>query len=75
MKTKAQINRWIRQLKAIVKENENKPPAIEARIAWLEWHLLRRIVEDGIVGWPNVVADLRSTATLIEQELRLKKSA
>jgi hypothetical protein len=64
MESEETIKTWIKQLQKIVDEPGT---SIESRIAWLELHLLRRIIED-VKGWESVTDDLKMTADLIRKE-------
>lgn len=67
VQTEATIKKWIAELQKIVDEDESRPASIESRIAWLELHLLRRIVEK-VEGWESITEDLNGTAQLIRRE-------
>lgn len=65
MQNEQTINKWIRELQKIA---QSDPTTLETRIAYLEWHLLRRVVED-VVDWPSVTDDLKETVALIQREI------
>lgn len=67
MKSERTIKRWIKELRDLVEKDPERQPTIESRIAYEQYHLLRRVVED--VQWPSVVDEVKATATLIRQDL------
>jgi hypothetical protein len=67
MKSEAQIKKWISELQAIVDADSGPIASIEARIAYEELNVLRRVIED-VKGWESLTDSLRSAAEIIRRE-------